>query len=128
MIDLTFLLKLIKFGIVGVSGMIVDFGTTWILKEKLKVPKYIANSTGFTLAATSNYILNRIWTFNSTDPHIVSQFLKFFIISVLGLLLNNLIIYFFTDFKYRINFYISKGIATLLVFLWNFFMNYLFTF
>lgn len=128
MIDLTFLLKLIKFGIVGVSGMIVDFGTTWILKEKLKVQKYIANSTGFTLAATSNYILNRIWTFNSTDPHIVSQFLKFFIISVLGLLLNNLIIYFFTDFKYRINFYISKGIATLLVFLWNFFMNYLFTF
>jgi putative flippase GtrA len=108
--------------------MIIDFGFTYLFKEVLKVNKYISNSTGFTLAATSNFILNRIWTFNSTSPDVMIQFSKFFIISVLGLLLNNLTIYIFTDYKVKLNFYISKAIATLLVFFWNFFMNYFFTF
>ncbi len=125
---MTFLMKLIKFGVVGISGMIIDFGVTWLFKEQIRVKKYIANSTGFTLAATSNYFLNRIWTFNSSNPHIITQFFKFLIISVLGLILNNLIIFFFTDFKFRINFYVSKVIATILVFFWNFLMNYFFTF
>ena len=128
MIDLSFIIKLLKFGAVGISGMIIDFGFTYFFKEVLKVNKYISNSTGFTLAATSNFILNRIWTFNSTSPDVMIQFSKFFIISVLGLLLNNLTIYLFTDYKVKLNFYLSKAIATLLVFFWNFFMNYFFTF
>ncbi len=128
MIDLSFIIKLLKFGAVGISGMIIDFGFTYFFKEVLKVNKYISNSTGFTLAATSNFILNRIWTFNSTSPDVMIQFSKFFIISVLGLLLNNLTIYIFTDYKVKLNFYISKAIATLIVFFWNFFMNYFFTF
>jgi putative flippase GtrA len=128
MIDLKFILKLLKFGAVGISGMAVDFGITYFFKEVLKVRKYISNSIGFTLAATSNYLLNRVWTFNSTNPHIITQFSKFFIISIIGLLLNNLIIYIFNDYKFRLNFYISKGIATLIVFFWNFLMNYFFTF
>lgn len=128
MFDISFLLKMLKFGLIGISGMVIDFGITSILKEVFKVQKYISNSIGFTLAATSNYILNRIWTFNSTSPDIVLQFSKFFIISILGLLLNNLIIFIFTDYKFKLNFYVSKAIATLLVFFWNFLMNYFFTF
>ncbi len=128
MIDFSFLLKLLKFGLVGISGMGVDFGVTFLFKEVLKVKKYPSNSIGFTLAATSNYILNRVWTFHSTSPDVVVQFSKFFIISILGLLLNNLTIYFFTDYKFKLNFYFSKVIATFLVFFWNFLMNYFFTF
>ena len=128
MIDIAFVLKLLRFAAVGISGTAVDFGTTSFFKEILGVKKYISNSIGFTLAATSNYILNRIWTFKSTSPDIMIQFSKFFIISLLGLLINNLIVYTFTDYKFRLNFYISKGIATLAVFCWNFLMNYFFTF
>jgi len=128
MIDFTFIMKVFRFGIVGISGMAVDFGLTWLLKEVFKVRKYISNSVGFTVAATTNFILNRLWTFNSTNPDVMIQFTKFFIISVLGLLLNNLTIYLLTDLKLKLNFYISKGIATFIVFFWNFSMNYLFTF
>jgi putative flippase GtrA len=127
-IDFSFVLMLLRFGIVGISGMVVDFGVTFFLKELLKVKKYISNSIGFTFAATSNFILNRLWTFNSTNPDIMMQFSRFFIISAIGLLLNNLTIYIFTNFKFKLNFYISKGIATGIVFVWNFSMNYFFTF
>ncbi len=122
------LFKIIKFGMVGISGLLIDFSLTSFFKESLKLKKYISNSIGFVSAATSNFILNRIWTFQSTEPDIAVQILKFFIIALLGLALNSIIIYFLTDFKFRFNFYISKGIATFFVFFWNFTLNYFMTF
>jgi len=43
-------IKFLKFGVVGGSGVIVDFFFTWLLKEKFKVHKYLANAIGFTIA------------------------------------------------------------------------------
>jgi putative flippase GtrA len=127
MIDIPFFLKFLKFCVVGFSGMLVDFGVTWLMKEKLRINKYIANSCGFILAASSNYMLNRIWTFESHRPQIVSEYFSFIGISVIGLALNNLIVYFLSD-KLKWNFYLSKIFAIGVVILWNFGMNFMFTF
>jgi putative flippase GtrA len=127
MIDSFLILKLIKFCVVGFSGMFVDFGTTWLLKEKVKANKYLANSTGFVLAATSNYFLNRIWTFHSHNQQIATEYFSFIGISLIGLGINNLIIYILTD-KFKLNFYLSKLFAVCVVTIWNFIMNYLITF
>ena len=127
MINEVLVLKFIKFCVVGFSGMAIDFGTTWLLKEKARVNKYIANSTGFIVAATSNYIWNRFWTFQSINTRIVTEYFSFILISIAGLLINNLLVYFFTD-KRKFNFYLSKLIAIVFVTIWNFIMNYLITF
>jgi len=127
MIDRIILVKFLKFCLIGFSGMIIDFGTTWLLKEKAGINKYIANSTGFILAATSNYFWNRVWTFHSENPRIATEYLLFILISVTGLGLNNLVIYILAD-RLRVNFYISKLVATGVVTLWNFTMNFLITF
>jgi putative flippase GtrA len=119
--------KFIKFCVVGFSGMVIDFGTTWVLKEKVKVNKYIANSTGFILAATSNYIWNHFWTFHSENSRMVSEYFSFIIISLIWLSINNLIIYLLSD-RMKFNFYFSKLVAIGVVTVWNFFMNYLITF
>ena len=58
-------LQFIKFCVVGGTGVVVDFGITFLFKEKLKLNKYIANSLGFMAAASTNYLLNRWWTFRS---------------------------------------------------------------
>lgn len=122
-----FILKFIKFGAVGFLGMFVDFGLTFLFKEVLKFNKYIANSIGFISAATSNYIFNRIWTFQSKDPEIAIQYVKFIVISIVGLALNNFVIYILND-KFKLNFYFAKVIAIGIVTIWNFLMNYIFTF
>ncbi|HOG37220.1 MAG TPA: GtrA family protein [Paludibacteraceae bacterium] len=127
MIDKIFILKFIKFCVVGASGMVVDFGVTWILKEKLKVNKYIANSIGFILAATSNYVWNRLWTFQSENSGIAVEYLSFIGISIIGLLINNIVVYILND-KLKITFYLSKLFAICVVTLWNFLMNFFFTF
>ena len=127
MINHLLILKFLKFCLVGASGMIIDFGTTWLLKENVKINKYIANSTGFILAATSNYLLNRFWTFQSENTQIATEYLSFVLISVMGLGINNTVIYILTE-KLKINFYVSKLFAVGVVSIWNFLMNYLFTF
>jgi len=127
MIDRLFLLKFLKFCVVGLSGMVIDFSTTWLLKEKAKVNKYIANSTGFILAATSNYIWNRIWTFQSENSQIAVEYFSFILISIAGLGINNFVIYLLND-RLKINFYMSKLLAIGVVTVWNFLMNFIITF
>ncbi|MFD2248432.1 GtrA family protein [Pontibacter ruber] len=120
-------IKFLKFGLVGLSGIVVDFGITFMAKERLHWNKYVANSLGFIFACTSNYILNRLWTFHSTNPQILEQYLKFILVSVVGLGLNNLLVYFLHD-RLGARFYPSKLAAVALVMFWNFAANYLFTF
>ena len=119
--------KFLKFGVVGFSGVFVDFGVTWLCKEKLRLNQYVANSIGFLCAVVSNYTLNRIWTFQSQDPAVATQFSKFLLASLIGLALNNGIIYLLNE-RLRLNFYVAKLIATAVVTVWNFWANYTFTF
>lgn len=128
--------QFIKFAFVGATGTVVDFGSTWVVKEKMHQNKYLANSAGFLIAATTNFILNRLWTFHSTNPDVAGEYFQFMIIALVGLSINNGVIYFFSqkwaDRLFRCvsayRFYVSKLIATGIVVLWNFFMNYFFTF
>lgn len=122
-----FFLKFIKFCIVGFMGVLVDFGITFLLKEVFKVQKYLANAIGFTTAATTNYIFNRIWTFHSSNPHVVQEFSRFFFIALIGLGINSLIIWAMSG-KLKVNFYLSKLVATVIVTAWNFLINAYFTF
>ena len=118
--------RLIKFGVVGISGMVIDFGFTWLCKEKLKWNKYLSNSIGFTLAVINNFILNRNWTFENTNA-VAPQFLRFLLVSLSGLAINNLLLYFFIK-KTNRNFYFLKLVTIGIVFLWNYFINLFFTF
>ncbi|MGI6319781.1 MAG: GtrA family protein [Bacteroidales bacterium] len=117
----------LKFGIVGFMGLIVDFGITYIFKEILRVNKFVSNALGFLLAASSNYILNRIWTFKSENPDVFQEFGKFFIVSIIGLGINSAVLWFCNE-KLKINFYISKIFAVIVATMWNFLANWLYTF
>lgn len=125
-----------RFCVVGASGAVIDFGLTFLLKEKGKMIPYLANAFGFTLAATCNYIFNRFWTFQSHSAAIGFEYGLFILFSVVGLFINTLVLHLFTtrfsipffnpDGKLR--FYIAKAIAVGVVTFWNFGMNFFFTF
>ncbi len=119
--------KFIKFGLVGFSGVFVDFGFTFLAKEKLKIHKYLSNAIGFVIAASSNYLLNRLWTFESHNPEIGKEYSLFFLFSLIGLGINTLILYLLVE-KLNWNFYFSKLFAIGAVTLWNFGINYMITF
>jgi putative flippase GtrA len=120
-------IRCVKFGFVGFSGLIVDFGITWICKEKLKINKYLANSIGFLFGVTNNYFLNRYFTFQNHNPNIGNQFISFLVIAIIGFGLNTGFLYLLQK-KTEINFYVCKVLVTLIVFFWNFGANSFYTF
>lgn len=120
--------KIFRFGLVGASGMVLDYGMTFLCKEYLYFDKYIANFFGFAVAATSNYLLNRKFVFNDQARSHRKQFTGFIGIAVLGLFLNSGIIWILTDQFFSLNFYLAKAFAIALVFVWNFSLNHLINF
>jgi len=124
---IVFLGKLIKFGVIGLIGLLIDFGITWLVKEKINLHYLIANFTGFSIAAISNFFLNSLWTFGNKQAIASKKLILFVAISLIGLLINTIVLNLFVcDFS--INFYFAKFITVGFVFLWNFTGNYFITF
>lgn len=119
--------KFFKYSIVGVLGTIIDFSTLIIQVEILKFNIYLSILLSFMLAASVNHIINRNFTFKSTNPHIKQEYLKFILVSLVGVITNLCIIYILSDIL-RVHYIVSKILATSIVLLWNFLMNYHWTF
>lgn len=137
----TIFLKFLKFGVVGASGMVVDFGVLILMRDVVGLPDLWANTISFTAAATSNYFLNRIWTFRSKDKQVGLEYLKFLAVSIVGLGINNGVLWLSSRlwpdaYNASINllgmdidvFYLFKLLAIAITTVWNFFGNMLFTF
>ena len=126
------ILKFLKFGVVGASGMVVHFSVLYLFREVVGLNSFVANTIGFVTAATTNYILNRIWTFRSHEKQVGVEYLKFILVSVIGLGINNgtlwlgshLLPAWTDDWRFYILWVFAVGVTTL----WNFFGNMLFTF
>lgn len=125
--DDDFLYTFLKFAIVGFSGMLVNFGVTFLFKEKIGLNKYLSNVIGFVVAATTNYFLHHYWTFNSQNQQMGKEYIQFFIVSVVGVTIDTFVVYVLHD-KFKVNFYLSKIFSTGVAMVWNFLANLLFTF
>ncbi|HET6847514.1 MAG TPA: GtrA family protein [Gaiellales bacterium] len=79
-------LELGRFCIVGGSGYVINVGLFTIAYEH--VPYLIAFIFAFVVAATSNFVWNRVWTFRIEHgvPHV--QYARFLAVSVLALLID----------------------------------------
>ena len=119
--------RFVKFGLVGCTGIVMDFCITWLCKEELHWNKYLSNTLGFSFAVVNNYLLNRYFTFKQTGVVITLQFLKFLTISLIGLALSNFLLLLILK-NTGINFYISKALVIVIVFFWNYTANSLYTF
>jgi len=121
------LFVMLKFCMTGMTGLVIDFSITYLLKEDLSVNPYLSNAMGFVAAATSNFYINKKWTFKDKSSKMLHQYLLFVSISAIGLLLNTAFLYLFFQYM-AISFYISKVLSVIVVFAWNFTANSLFTF
>ena len=127
-IDQSFIEKIGKFVVVGGTAFCLDFGSTYIFKEKVKANKYLANTLAFIISASYNFVLNRMWTWGLQGSADVGlQAAKFAGVMTTGLLITTVLIYIFSD-RMKFNFYISKLIGVSVAMVWNFTMNNFVTF
>jgi dolichol-phosphate mannosyltransferase len=101
-IDKTLIIRFIKFGIVGTSGIAVNTAVLWVLKGQLGVPLGVAPIFAIGTAVFSNFILNNYWTWNTNKAIRKHSFLhrlwRYYLSASLGALINYMVLLSLTNF------------------------------
>lgn len=110
--------QILRFTIVGGIATVIDFVCLYIFKEFLNLNIILSNTLSFTISVIYNYIASIKWVFD-VNKNSKFQFIIFVILSVIGLLINNGILYLFTSYT-EVYYLLSKVFATLVVMIYNF--------
>src|SRR5437899_6226525 len=116
--------QLMKFGVVGASGYVVNLV---VFAALLGWGAHIAAAISFVVAAASNYFWNRHWTFVQEKGDISAQGLRFFVVSLAAFVVNQLWLVLFIDVLHWRK-VLSQAIAIILVTPLNFLGNKLWSF
>jgi putative flippase GtrA len=84
--------QLLKFGIVGGSGYLINLAVFAVLAGALDVHHIAAAIAAFCVAVTSNFLWNRYWTFGPGDGSAGFQAARFFAVSLAALGLNLIVL------------------------------------
>lgn len=80
--------QLLKFGIVGGSGYLINLAVFAVLAGSLGVHHAVAAIGAFCVAVTNNFLWNRYWTFGPGEGPAHFQAARFFAVSIASLGLN----------------------------------------
>ncbi|MBQ9399321.1 MAG: GtrA family protein [Bacteroidales bacterium] len=112
--------QLLRYGVVGGIAFVVDYGSLWLLTEVCGLHYMASAAIAFLLGLICNYVLSTRWVFGESRIRSKwAEFAAFAVIGVIGLGLNELIIWVGTDLL-GLHYMLSKVISTVIVFFWNF--------
>lgn len=127
--------RVIRFAMVGITGTVIDFVLLAIFKSGFGFSTGLSNTLSYSAGIFNNYALNRIWTFReSRSKNVFAQFAQFAAVSLIGLLLNDLLVLILEApfgtllSNPQAGYLPAKITATALVMVWNFLANRLWTF
>ncbi len=112
--------QIMKFGAVGVLCFGIDYGLMIFLTEVWGI-RYLASSgISFSVSVLVNYTLSLKFVFETDkDNNKVVEFLVFIILSVIGLGINQALMWVCVD-KLHVHYMVSKIGVTLVVMVYNF--------
>ena len=114
------LIQIFKFAIVGGIATIIDFVFLYIFREFCHFPVLVSNTLSFCISVIYNYTASVRWVFDvNKEKDAKKQFVIFIIFSVIGLLINDLIMWVSVDFLH-VYYLLAKIIATAVVMVFNF--------
>lgn len=115
------LVQFVRYFFVGGFAFVVDFGLLYILTEYAGLHYLLSATLSFIAGLLVNYIISCLWVFNGSKfKNRLVEFLFFAAIGVVGLALNDTLIWLFTD-CIGTHYMFSKIVAAAMVYLWNFF-------
>ena len=115
------LMQLFKFGLVGVVATVLDFLFLFLLTDVFGIYYLLSAAVSFVLSTLFNYVASMRFVFNSkfTKDEKTKGLLLFTILSVIGLLLNQFLMWLFVE-KIALYYMLAKIVATFFVMAWNF--------
>lgn len=119
------LVRLAKFGLVGISGLLVNSFLLFLFHGVASLPLLLAAPAAYEFSVVNNYLWNDVWTFGTHSPSL-RRLLKFNLISLgaLGITVGTL----YALVEWAAWHYLLANLAGIGIgFLWNFSMNVLWT-
>jgi putative flippase GtrA len=114
------IVQLFRYTFVGGIAFLVDIGSLAALTELIGVHYLVSAALAFVAGLTTNYVLCLIWVFPRRNlKSRFAEFMIFAVIGVVGLGLNELIMWVLTDLA-GLHYLGSKLASTVIVYLWNF--------
>mgnify|MGYP000121499842 FL=1 len=112
--------QIIKFGIVGGSAFVIDYGLMIFLTEVMNINYLISNGLSFSASVVFNYIMSVKWVFDVKEKNSkTNEFLIFVLLSLVGLGINQFIMWIAVE-KLEVYYLLSKIYATIIVMVYNF--------
>ncbi len=108
-----------KYGLVSSVALAVDVGLLYVLVESWHVHYLHAATAAFICGLLVNYTLGRIFVFKKSRLQPIREFICYFLIGLVGLGLNDLIIYVLVLLS--VWYMYAKAISVALVFFFHFF-------
>lgn len=116
-------IQFFRYIFVGGISFIVDFSLLFALTNYLNLFYLVSAAIAFILGLITNYFLSVFWIFKKRKFKKRShEFIIFAVIGIVGVFLNELIIWFFTDIV-NLHYLISKIISTIIILSFNFFVR-----
>ena len=110
--------QILKFGVVGGGAFLIDYSLLFILTDICHIYYLTSSVISFIVSFIFNYILSITWVFEAKKQD-VKQVVIFLILSLIGLGLNQIIMYLSVDI-FKIYYMVSKLFATVIVMVYNF--------
>ena len=122
--------RLVKFGIVGTTGIVVNMGSLYVITELGKIPYFLASLVAIELSILSNFSINHGWTWKdrSEAGSTWSKLLRYHIgVGITAFFGNYLILIAMTEW-FGVHYLISNLVGICLGTLANYVVNDLWTF
>ena len=114
------IIQLFRYVFVGGTAFVVDFFFLYFFSDICGIYYLISAVFSFIISVLVNYVMSTRWVFNQDNiENKVVEFNLFMLISTIGLVFTEILLYFFTDIC-GIHYLISKIISAVIVLFWNF--------
>jgi dolichol-phosphate mannosyltransferase len=124
--SILFLSKAGRFFTVGASGLAVNYAVSYLLSNLVPNMWYIqATLIGIIVSITSNFLLNKVWTFEDRDfslRHFFRQYSLFVTLCSMGAVIQLSLVYVFVEYghiQYAVSLIMAVSVASLSNFLLN---------
>jgi len=118
--------KIVRFGLVGLSGIFVNMGLLYALTEIAGLYYLVSAAIAIELSIVNNFIWNDVWTFKSARDlrfgRRIQRFLSFQAVSVGGLAINMVVLYLLAEIA-GVYYLVANLAGILIAFAWNYGVN-----